>query len=146
MSAAPHAPMSKSITYLSAISQAQIEEMRRDDRVILMGQDLATFGDGPVLKSFNPLRVWNTPISENSAAGLAIGAAMTGMRPIITFSIASFMYLASDQIINQASKLPFMTGGQMKVPAVFRCALFYDKSVAAQHSDRCHPMFMNTPG
>ncbi|MEI4913974.1 alpha-ketoacid dehydrogenase subunit beta, partial [Klebsiella pneumoniae] len=59
---------------------------------------------------------------------------------------ASFMYLACDQIINQAAKLRFMTGGQMSVPVVFRCALYYDKSIAAQHSDRCHPLFMNVPG
>jgi acetoin:2,6-dichlorophenolindophenol oxidoreductase subunit beta len=148
MSAAPSVstrPM-QSLSYLQALVQAQLEEMTRDERVILMGEDLAIYGDGKVLETFGKSRAWSTPISENSFAGLAIGAAMTGMRPIVTFGIASFMYLACDQIINQAAKLHYMTGGQMKVPVVFRCALYYNKAIAAQHSDRCYPMFMNTPG
>jgi pyruvate/2-oxoglutarate/acetoin dehydrogenase E1 component len=139
-------PATRRVNYLDAIVEAQIEEMSRDDRVILMGEDLAIYGDGKVLQAFGDRRVWSTPISENSFTGMAVGAAMTGMRPVVTLGIASFLYLASDQIINQASKLHYMTGGQMKVPAVFRCALYYNKSIAAQHSDRCYPMFMNAPG
>jgi pyruvate/2-oxoglutarate/acetoin dehydrogenase E1 component len=134
------------MSYIEATVQAQIEEMERDERVILIGEDLAIYGDGKVLKTFGPRRAWDTPISENSFCGIAVGAAMTGMRPIVTVGIASFMYLACDQIINQASKLHYMTGGQMKVPAVFRCAMYYNSSIAAQHSDRCYPMFMNAPG
>jgi pyruvate dehydrogenase E1 component beta subunit len=134
------------ISYMDAIVQAQIEEMQRDERVILMGEDLAIYGDGKVLSTFGSLRVWCTPISENSFSGMAVGAAMTGLRPIVALSIASFMYLASDQIINQAAKLHYMTGGQMKVPAVFRCSMYYNGSIAAQHSDRPYPMFMNAPG
>lgn len=132
--------------YIDAIVQAQLEEMERDERVILLGEDLAIYGDGKIAANFGSNRVWSTPISENSFTGLAVGAAMTGLRPIVTLGIASFMYLASDQIINQAGKLHYMTGGQMKVPAVFRCALYYNGSIAAQHSDRCYPMFMNAPG
>jgi pyruvate dehydrogenase E1 component beta subunit len=71
---------------------------------------------------------------------------MTGLRPIVALTIASFMYLPSDQIINQAGKLCYMTGGQMKVPVVFRCTMYYNLSIAAQHSDRPYPMFMNAPG
>jgi acetoin:2,6-dichlorophenolindophenol oxidoreductase subunit beta len=134
------------ISYIEAIVQAQIEEMSRDNRVILMGEDLAIYGDGKVLNAFGPARVWSTPISENSFSGIAVGAAMTGLRPIVALSIASFMYLASDQIINQAGKLHYMTGGQMNVPAVFRCSMYYNSSIAAQHSDRPYPMFMNAPG
>jgi len=134
------------ISYMEAIVQAQIEEMQRDPRVILLGEDLAIYGDAKVLKAFGDLRVWNTPISENSFSGIAVGAAMTGMRPVVSLSIASFMYLACDQIINQAGKLHYMTGGQMKVPVVFRCSMYYNTSIAAQHSDRCYPMFMNSPG
>ena len=138
-------PMSR-LTYMEAIVQAQVEEMRRDERVILMGEDLSVYGDGLIVKSFDENRVWNTPISENSFTGMAVGAAMTGLRPIVALSIASFMYLASDQIINQAAKLRYMSGGAMKIPAVFRCSLYYNKSIAAQHSDRPYPMFMNAPG
>jgi pyruvate dehydrogenase E1 component beta subunit len=134
------------ISYIDAIVQAQVEEMERDESVILMGEDLAVYGDGKVLSTFGSHRVWSTPISENSFSGMAVGAAMTGLRPIVALSIASFMYLASDQIINQAGKLHYMTGGQMKVPAVFRCSMYYDRSIAAQHSDRPYPMFMNAPG
>ena len=141
----PHLTLQR-MSYLEAIAQAQIEEMQRDKNVILMGEDLAVFGDSKVLQMFGTGRIWSTPISEGSFTGLAIGAAMTGMRPVVTLGIASFLYLASDQIINQASKLHYMTGGQMTVPAVFRCALYYNKSIAAQHSDRCYAMFMNTPG
>lgn len=136
----------KKISYLEAIMQAQVEEMERDERVILMGEDISVYGGGKVVEAFGESRVWGTPISENSFCGLAVGAAMTGLRPIVDLNIASFMYLASDQIINQAGKLHYMTGGQMKVPAVFRTVMFHNAANAAQHSDRPYPMFMNAPG
>lgn len=142
----PQTKTHERISYMDAIVKAQIEEMHRDERVFLMGEDLSVYGDGKVLATFGGLRVWSTPISETSFTGMAIGAAMTGVRPIVSLSIASFMYLASDQIINQAGKLRYMTGGHMKVPAVFRCSMFYNFSIAAQHSDRPYPMFMNAPG
>lgn len=134
------------MSYLDAIVQAQIEEMERDDRVVLMGENLEIYGDGRVMKTFGDKRVWSTPISENSFTGMGVGAALTGLRPIVALSIASFMYLPSDQIINQAGKLHYMTGGQLRVPAVFRCTMFYNSSIAAQHSDRPYPMYMNAPG
>ena len=134
------------MSYMEAISQAQMEEMERDESVVLIGEGLTIYGAGELAKRFGTTRVLNSPISENSVCGIAIGAAMTGLRPIVSLNIASFMYLACDQIINQASKIHYMTGGQMKVPVVFRCGLYYNKSVAAQHSDRCYPMFMNAPG
>ena len=134
------------VNYMEAIVQAQIEELERDERVILMGEDLAVYGGGKVIEQFGENSVWSTPISENSFCGLAVGAAMTGLRPIVDINIASFMYLASDQIINQASKLRYMTGGQMQVPVVFRCSMWHGYSIAAQHSDRPYPMFMNAPG
>lgn len=134
------------MNYIKAIQQAQLEEMARDERVILMGEDVAVFGGSKVVKAFGSERVWSTPISENSFSGVAVGAAMTGLRPIVDLTIASFMYLASDQIINQAGKLHYMTGGQMKVPVVFRTVMFYGAGNAAQHSDRPYPLFMNAPG
>lgn len=134
------------MTYMDALVEAQIEEMQRDDRVIMMGEDLAIYGDGKVLEHFGENRVWSMPISETSFTGMGIGAAITGLRPIINLSIASFMYLASDPIINQAAKLRYMTGGQVGVPIVFRCSMYYGNSIAAQHSDRPYPMFLNVPG
>lgn len=134
------------MTYLEAIVQGQIEELERDERVILMGEDLCVYGDGKVVQRFGAGRIWSTPISETSFTGVGIGAAISGLRPIVALSIASFIYLASDPIINQAAKLPYMTGGQVKVPIVFRCSLYYGRSLAAQHSDRPYSMFMNVPG
>lgn len=136
----------KRITYMDAIVQAQIEEMQRDENVILFGQEISVYGSGEVERSFDKNRVRNTPISEGSTAGMAIGAAMTGLRPIMDLTISSFVYLASDQIINQAAKLRYMTGGQMQLPVVFRACMYYNMGNAAQHSDRPYTAFMNTPG
>jgi pyruvate/2-oxoglutarate/acetoin dehydrogenase E1 component len=141
-----HVPTSVQMTYLEALVQAQIEELERDSRVILMGEDIAIYGGGKLVQRFDAMRIWSMPISETSFTGVGIGAAITGLRPIVDLSIASFMYLASDQIINQAAKLRYMTGGQIQVPIVFRCCMYYGASVAAQHSDRPYPLFLNIPG
>jgi acetoin:2,6-dichlorophenolindophenol oxidoreductase subunit beta len=142
----PSADSHVRMNYLDAIVQAQIEEMERDERVIMMGEDIAVYGGGRLVERFDSTRIWSMPISEGSFTGVGIGAAITGLRPIVDLNIASFMYLASDQIINQAAKLRYMTGGQVKVPIVFRCCMYYGESIAAQHSDRPYPMFMNVPG
>lgn len=134
------------MTYMEALVQAQIEEFERDETVIMMGEDLAVYGDGKVAERFPSPRVLYTPISETSFTGAGIGAAICGLRPIIALNIASFMYLASDPIINQAAKLRFMTGGHVKIPIVFRCSMYYRRGLAAQHSDRPYPMFLNVPG
>jgi pyruvate dehydrogenase E1 component beta subunit len=134
------------MSYLDALVLAQIEELERDDRVIMMGEDIAVYGGGKLVERFDATRIWSMPISEGSFTGVGIGAAINGLRPIVDLSIASFMYLASDQIINQAAKLRYMTGGQIKLPIVFRCCMYYGASIAAQHSDRPYPLFMNVPG
>jgi acetoin:2,6-dichlorophenolindophenol oxidoreductase subunit beta len=142
----PTAPAHVQMSYLEALVQAQIEELERDERVIVMGEDIAVYGGGKLMQRFDATRIWSMPISETSFTGVGIGAAITGLRPIVDLSIASFMYLASDPIINQASKLRFMTGGQVKVPIVFRCCMYYGASLGAQHSDRPYPVFLNVPG
>jgi acetoin:2,6-dichlorophenolindophenol oxidoreductase subunit beta len=134
------------MNYLEAIQEAEYEEMERDERVILMGEDIAVYGGAKIMDRFGERRVWSMPISETSFTGVGIGAAIAGLRPIVDLTIASFMYLASDQIINQAAKLRYMTGGQLRVPVVIRCCMFYSGGTAAQHSDRPYPMFMNVPG
>lgn len=134
------------LTYLQAIVEAQREEMLRDERVILVGEDIAIYQGRGLFDSFDETRLRNAPISENSLAGMGVGAALTGLRPIIDLTIASFVYLASDQIINQAAKLRYMTGGQMRVPVVFRACTYYNVGNAAQHADRPYPFFMNVPG
>ena len=134
------------LTYLNAIVEAQREEMLRDERVILIGENIDIYGCAPLFNTFDQKRLRNVPISENSFTGMGIGAALTGLRPIVDLTIASFVYLASDQIINQAAKLRYMTGGQMQVPIVFRACTYYNVSNAAQHADRPYPFFMNVPG
>lgn len=134
------------LSYLQAIVEAHREEMRRDERVILMGEDIAVYGAQSLFDEFDESRLRNCPLSELSFTGMGVGAALTGLRPIVDLTIASFLYLASDQIINQAAKLRFMTGGQLKVPLVVRASTFYNNRTAAQHADRPYPFFMNVPG
>jgi len=136
----------RELTYLKAIVEAQREEMLRDERVILIGENIDIYGGSPLFDTFDEKRLRNVPISENSFAGMGIGAALTGLRPIVDLTIASFVYLAADQIINQAAKLRYMTGGQLSVPIVFRACTYYNICNAAQHSDRPYPFFMNVPG
>jgi acetoin:2,6-dichlorophenolindophenol oxidoreductase subunit beta len=134
------------LSYLQAIVEAHREEMRRDERVILVGEDIAVYGAQTLFDEFDETRLRNAPLSELSFTGVGVGAALTGLRPIIDLTIASFLYLASDQLINQAAKLRFMTGGQLKVPLVVRASTFYNNRTAAQHADRPYPFFMNVPG
>lgn len=140
-----HTDDTRELSYFEAIFEAEQQEMDRDERVILMGEDIYLYS-GSGLLNVDPKRLRSTPISENSFCGIAVGAAMTGLRPIVDLTIASFAYLASDQIINQASKLHYMTGGKARVPVVFRASMWHNGSNAAQHSDRPYPMFMNAPG
>lgn len=139
-------PSVRELTYLKAIVEAQREEMLRDERVILIGENIDIYGGSPLFDTFDEKRLRNVPISENSFAGMGIGAALTGLRPIVDLTIASFVYLAADQIINQAAKLRYMTGGQLQVPIVFRACTYYNICNAAQHSDRPYPFFLNVPG
>lgn len=135
----------REISYFEAIFEAEQQEMDRDERVILIGEDIYLYS-GSGLLHVDAKRLRSTPISENSFCGVAVGAAMTGLRPIVDLTIASFAYLASDQIINQAAKLHYMTGGRARIPVVFRASMWHNGSNAAQHSDRPYPMFMNAPG
>jgi pyruvate dehydrogenase E1 component beta subunit len=136
-------------TYLQAIYEAQHEEMQRDPSVFVMGEDvsLGLFGTTKgFVEEFGRERVRDTPISESGFTGAAAGAAMVGMRPIVDYSIASFMYVAMDQLISIVAKSTYLYGDQAKVPVVYRSGLFYGGNNAAQHSDRPYPMFMNMPG
>jgi 2-oxoisovalerate dehydrogenase E1 component len=131
--------------YLLAAAEGIVEELRRDDRVILLGEDIALYIGRDGLEEFGP-RVRATPISENGFVGAAIGAALVGCRPIVELSIASFLLLATEQVVHQAAKLRTMTGGQVRVPAVFRVSMWHNGANAAHHADRPYPMFMNVPG
>jgi len=137
------------LTFLQAISAAQQEEMRRDSRVFLMGEDVRCNMFGVTtgyIEEFGLERVRDTPISEASLTGVAAGAAMVGMRPILDYTLGAFMYLAVDQLFSIVAKSRYLYGGQTSVPAVFRANMIYGNSMAAQHSDRPYSFFMGMPG
>ncbi|MET0569113.1 MAG: transketolase C-terminal domain-containing protein [Hyphomicrobiaceae bacterium] len=136
-------------TFLEAIRDAQYEEMKRDPSVFIMGEDVECnmFGTFSGLRDeFGPDRVRNTPIAEAGMTGVAVGAAMVGMRPIVDYTMAPFLYPAFDQIVSMASKTRYLYGGQGGVPVVLRANMIYGNGNSAQHSDRPYSMFMNMPG
>lgn len=138
-------------TIREAINEALHEEMARDDRVFIMGEDIGVAGGvfkvtAGLLNSFGSERVIDTPIAEAGIAGLAVGAAMTGMRPIIEIMFNDFTTLASDQIVNQAAKLRYMTAGQTKIPMVIRTAMGAGRRAAAQHSQSLQAWYSHIPG
>jgi pyruvate/2-oxoglutarate/acetoin dehydrogenase E1 component len=141
------------MSYQEAIREALREEMVRDERVFLLGEDIGKHGGAfgvtrTLYDQFGPERVRNTPISENTIAGAAAGAALVGMRPVAEIMFVDFSGLAMDQICNQAAKLRFMTGGQCKVPMVIRMAQGggAGKSTAAQHSQSLEVWYAHVPG
>jgi pyruvate dehydrogenase E1 component beta subunit len=134
--------------FIEAINQAITEEMRRDENVFIMGEDIrrAVYGaTADLLGEFGEKRVLDTPLSENGFFGAAIGASLVGMRPIVE-TLTSFMWVGMDQLISQAAKMRYMFGGQATLPVVYRATMFYGAGSAAHHSDRSYPMFMNMPG
>ncbi|MBW2147092.1 MAG: alpha-ketoacid dehydrogenase subunit beta [Deltaproteobacteria bacterium] len=136
--------------YVSAIAEATAEEMERDERVFIMGQGVEGGGSFKsalgLLERFGPERVRDTPISEDSVVGCAVGAAITGWRPIVQILFCDFTLRAMDQIGNQAAKYLYMTGGQMSVPLVIRTSIGIGANRAAQHSQSLEPMFQHFPG
>jgi pyruvate dehydrogenase E1 component beta subunit len=138
-------------TIREAINEALHEEMERDATVFTMGEDIGLAGGvfkvtAGLLDSFGKERVRDTPISEAGIVGLAVGAAMTGMRPVVEIMFIDFTTLASDQIVNQAAKLRYMTAGQTKVPMVIRTAMGAGRRAAAQHSQSLQAWFCHIPG
>ena len=139
------------LTYRDALNQALREEMSRDDRVFLMGEEVAEY-DGAykvsrgLLKEFGPLRVVDTPIAELSFAGIGVGAAMVGLRPIIEFMTWNFALLAIDQVVNSAAKMRYMSGGQVACPIVFRGPGGSALQLGAQHSQAFESWYAHIPG
>lgn len=134
------------ISYSEAAKQAIVEEMRADPRVFVMGQDVRTAQYADVLAELGSERIRNTPISETGFYGAGIGAALTGMRPVIEAAFSTFFYSAMDQIANQAAKSRYMFGGQASVPLVIRGLVAYSVALAAHHSDRPWGIFAQVPG
>lgn len=135
-------------TYIDSIREALSEEMRRDESVFLMGEDvrLGVFaGTRGLCDEFGPRRVVDTPISELAVAGAGVGAAATGLRPVIDLMFGTFLYLAMDQIANQAGNMRYMFGGQVTLPIVFMAQNGGGLGAGPHHSQPMHPLFMNMP-
>ncbi len=135
-------------TYIAAINEALDEELGRDDKVMLIGEDvrIGVFaGTRGLHEKYGDRRVIDTPISELGVSGAAIGAAATGLRPVVDLMFGTFLYLALDQIANQAGAMRYMFGGQAKVPVVFMTQNGGGIGAGAHHSQPVHPFFMNMP-
>lgn len=141
----------RKITYGQAIYEAIDEEMARDKNVIFLGEDIEVLGGNfkatpGLYEKYGGWRVRNTPISENSFTGIGLGAALTGLRPIIEIMFCDFMMLAGDQIVNQIAKIRYMSGGQTTVPLTIRTTLGGGRSTAAQHSQSLQAIVCHIPG
>ena len=141
----------REITFAEAVREALAEEMRRDSHVFIIGEDVAEAGTpfkvlSGLVEEFGPERVIDSPISEPGFTGMGVGAAMTGMRPVVDIMFGDFLTLAMDQIVNQAAKVHYMSGGKMKVPIVFRTNLGATRRSAAQHSQSLHVWVSHIPG
>ena len=139
------------ISYRDALNQGLAEELQRDPNVVLMGEEVAQFkgsykvSEG-LLEKFGPSRIIDTPISEAAFSGLAVGASMMGMRPVVEFMFWSFCYVAFDQIFNNAANVRYMSGGLINVPVVFRGPANGGTNVGATHSHTPENFAANTPG
>src|SRR5215475_598723 len=141
----------REMTLGQAIRETLAEELRRDPTVFIMGEDVAEAGTpfkvlSGLVEEFGPERVIDSPISEAGITGLGVGAAMTGMRPIIDIMFGDFIGLAMDQIVNQAAKVHYMSGGKLRVPLVIRTTLGATRRTAAQHSQSLHAWVSHIPG
>ena len=141
----------RELTFGEAVREAIAEEMRRDPRVCLMGEDVAEAGTTfKVLKGlvdeFGKDRIIDTPISEAGFTGLGVGAAMAGVRPIVDIMFGDFLTLIMDQLVNQAAKIHYMSGGKWKVPMVVRATMGATRRSAAQHSQSLHAWAAHVPG
>src|SRR5512143_423612 len=141
----------RELTFAEAIREALAEEMRRDTRVFIVGEDVAEAGTpfkvlAGHVDEFGTDHVIDTPISEPGFSGLGVGAAMTGMHPVVDLMFGDFLTLAMDQIVNQAAKVHYMSGGKLKAPIVFRTTLGATRRSAAQHSQSLHAWVSHIPG
>ena len=139
------------MSFSAAIRRALTEEMERDDAVCLIGEDIGVYGGAfgvtaGLLEKFGPRRVIDSPISENSFVGVAVGAAMTGLRPVVEIMFADFLALAADQIINHAAKFHYLYNGQVNVPLVIRTPAGAGRGYGASHSQSFEGIFMQAPG
>ncbi|MBM0065691.1 alpha-ketoacid dehydrogenase subunit beta [Alkalicoccobacillus gibsonii] len=141
----------RELTYLEAVREAMSQEMRTNEDVFILGEDIGVYGGAfgvtrGMIEEFGPERIRNTPISEAAISGTAIGAALTGMRPILELQFSDFITIAMDNMVNQAAKLRYMYGGEGKVPMVLRTPAGSGTGAAAQHSQSLEAWMTHIPG
>jgi pyruvate dehydrogenase E1 component beta subunit len=141
----------RELTYAQAINEALRQSMSRDERILLMGEDIGRYGGifqvtAGLLQEFGPQRVMDTPISEAAFVGAGVGAALTGLRPVVEIMFIDFTTVCMDMIVNQMAKIHYMFGGRGKVPMVLRVNIGAGRGAAAQHSQSFHALFMHIPG
>ncbi len=141
----------RELTYAQAINEALMQNLEKDERVFLLGEDIGKYGGifqvtAGLLDKFGPNRIIDTPISESGFVGAAIGAAITGMRPVVEIMFIDFTTACMDMIVNQMAKIHYMFGGRGKVPMVLRTNIGAGRGAAAQHSQSFHSFFMHIPG
>src|SRR5437868_12578077 len=147
----PSAVGTKTLTFAQAVNEALAEELRRDETVFVIGEDVAEAGTpfkvlAGLVREFGTSRVLDSPISEAGITGLGVGAAMTGMRPVVDIMFGDFLTLVMDQLVNQAAKAHYMSGGKLKVPLVLRTTLGATRRSAAQHSQSLQAWVSHVPG
>lgn len=141
----------RELTYLEAVREAMSQEMRQNEDVFILGEDIGVYGGAfgvtrGMIEEFGPERIRNTPISEAAISGTAVGAALTGMRPILELQFSDFMTIAMDNMVNQAAKIRYMYGGKGKVPMVLRTPAGSGTGAAAQHSQSLEAWMAHVPG
>ncbi|MEM6282113.1 MAG: alpha-ketoacid dehydrogenase subunit beta [Chloroflexota bacterium] len=141
----------REITFAQAVNEALAEELRRDEHVFIIGEDVAEAGTpfkvlSGLVDEFGTERIIDSPISEAGITGICVGAAMTGMRPVVDIMFGDFLTLTMDQMVNQAAKIHYMSGGKLRVPMVMRTTLGATRRSAAQHSQSLHAWMSHIPG
>src|SRR3982075_304792 len=138
--------MARELPYIGAINESLRLEMLRDDRVLYFGQNIATTEADTFLRDIGRDRVAASPISETARIGMAVGAALAGYRPVVELYMAEFMLVAMDQVVNEAPRLRYMSGGQVTVPLVLKAGYGFTAGWAGQHTGSIYGMFMGVPG
>src|SRR5437868_1161801 len=138
--------MAREIPYIAAVQEAIRLEMERDDKVVFYGQDVAPSDEHKLVKEFGRDRVRVSPISETAEIGMATGLALAGYRPVVELLMAEFMLVAMNQVVNEAPRLRYMSGGQVKVPVVFKAGYGFTAGWAGQHTGSICSMFCGIPG
>lgn len=138
--------MPREVTYIEAINEAITEEMQRDESVVFYGQNMALTDEDPMVQAFGRQRVRVTPISETAQMGMAVGAALVGVRPVVELLMTDFMLVGLDQVLNEAARMRLKSGGQVSMPIVFKAGYGFAAGWSVQHTNCWYNLFLGAPG